>query len=113
MGAISQIYDRDERLEQALDAVVDIEPDFQNALLTAADADTDYEIAFAKAYLAAEGSIQARESAATVATQNYLKARNDAKAVKEFLRAKLKDRQDAVSARQTLLNADLRTNKAF
>lgn len=99
-----QVYikDKDERLEQAL-----------NDVLTAAESDADYDIAFAKAYLAAEGSIEARKAATTIATEKYLKARNDAKAVKEFLRAKLKDRQDAVSARQTLLNSELRTNRAF
>jgi hypothetical protein len=109
----SNPIDKDEQLEQALDAVAEIEPDFESALLTAADADTEYEIAYAKAYLAAEGTIQNRENAAKVASAKYLKARNDAKAVKEFLRAKLKDRQDAVSARQSLLRADLRTNERF
>lgn len=107
------IKDKDERLEQALSDVAAIEPDFESALLTSAEAETDLDVLWAKAYLAAEGSIDARKAAATIATANYLKARNDAKAVKEFLRAKLKDRQDAVSARQTLLNSELRTNRAF
>lgn len=109
----SNPIDKDEQLEQALGAVAEIEPDFESALLTAADTEADYEVAWAKAYLAAEGSIEARKAAATIATEKYLKAKNDAKAVKEFLRAKLKDRQDTVSARQTLLNSELRTNRAF
>lgn len=109
----SNPIDKDEQLEAALDAVADIEPDFENALLTSADAESDLEIQWAKEFLAASGTIDARKAAATVATERFLKARNDAKAVKEFLRAKLKDRQDAVSARQTLLNSELRTNKAF
>lgn len=113
MNTISEIYDRDQQLEKALDAVADIEPDFQSALLTAADADTDYEIQWAKAFLEAEGTVDARKAVATIKTEKFLRERNNAKAVKEFLRGKLKDRQDAVSARQTLLNADLKTNKAF
>lgn len=109
----SNPIDKDEQLEQALDAVADIEPDFQSALLTAAETEADYEVEWAKAYLAADGTIEARKSQATIDTAKYLKEKNNAKAVKEFLRAKLKDRQDAVSARQSLLRADLRTNERF
>lgn len=113
MSTVSEIYDKDQQLEQALEAVADIEPDFESALLTCADAEAEYEVEWSKAYLKAEGSIEARKAAATIATHALLKAKNDAKAVKEFLRAKLKDRQDAVSARQSLLRADLRTNERF
>lgn len=109
----SNPIDKDEQLEQALDAVAEIEPDFENALLTAAEAEADYDIQWSKAYLAADGTEKARAATATVNTERFLKARNDAKAVKEFLRAKLKDRQDAVSARQSLLSAEVKTNQRF
>lgn len=105
--------DRDQQLEKALDAVADIEPDFESALLTAADADSEYEVAYAKAFLAADGTIDARKHTATIAVEKYLRELNTAKAVKEFIRAKLKDRQDAVSARQSLLSAEVKTNRAF
>ncbi len=104
--------DKDELLEKALKDLEDIEPDFENAVLTAAEAEADYEIAWSRAYLEANGTIDSRKAEATVQTAKYLKARNDAKAVKEFLRAKLKDRQDTVSARQSLLRADVLTNRA-
>ena len=113
---VTDVYvlkDKDEKLEAALADVASIEPDFESALLTAAEAETDYAVAYSKAYLAADGSIQAREAAATIATERYLRAMNDAKAVKKFLEVKLKDRQDAVSARQSLLSAEVKTNRAF
>src|SRR5688572_27902372 len=109
----SEPIDKDQQLEKALDDVAEIEPAFESALLTAAEADTEYEIAYSKAYLAAEGSIQAREAAAKVATARYLNARNDLNAYEQSLTAKLKDRQDAVSARQQLCRADLSTNERF
>lgn len=109
----SNPIDKDEQLEQALDAVADIEPDFESALLTAADADADFEIEWAKEFLKADGSVEARKAQAVVATARFLKAKGTAKAVKEFLREKLRDRQSAVSARQSLLAASLRTNERF
>lgn len=113
MTSVAQIYDKDQQLEKALEAVANIEPDFHSALLDAADIDAEYEIEFAKHYLKGEGSIEARKADATVKTAELLKARNNRRAVKEFLRTKLKDAQDAVSARQSLLRADLRTNERF
>lgn len=110
---INQVYDRDERLEQALYAVEQMEPDYEKALIDAADAETRYRVRKAEEYLKAEGSIQAREAAAIIAVRQLLEERNRTEAVKDFLKVKMKDRQDAVSARQSLLSAEVKTNRAF
>lgn len=110
---LNEIYDRDERLEQALSAVQEMEPDFEKALIDYANAETNYRVRKAEEYLKAEGSIQAREATAIVAVKQLLETRNRAEAVRDFLKAKMKDRQDAVSARQTLLNSEKQTSRAF
>ncbi len=109
----NEIYDRDEKLEQALVAVENIEPDFEKALLDFAAAETDYDVAWAKEFLSAAGAVEVRKQTATINTKALLTARNNAKAVVQFLRTKLKDRQDAVSARQSLLTASVKTNQRF
>lgn len=109
----SQPVDKDEQLEAALDAVAAIESDFEKALIDYASAETNYRVRKSEEYLKAEGTEKAREATAVIAVKQLLEERNRAEAVKDFLKVKIKDRQDAVSARQTLLNADLRTNKAF
>lgn len=110
---LNQIYDRDERLEQALSAVEQMEPDFEKALLDYADAETNYRVRKAEEYLKAEGTEKAREAASIIAVKKLLETRNHAEAVRDFLKAKIKDRQDAVSARQSLLSAEVKTNRAF
>lgn len=113
MSNISEVYDRDERLEMALAAVEAIEPDFEKALIDHAEAETRYRVRKAEEYLKAEGTIQSREATAIIEVKQLLEARNRAKAVKEFLEEKLRDRQSAVSARQSLLTASVKTNRAF
>jgi hypothetical protein len=102
---------KDERLEQALADVEAIEPDFEKALLDYSDAETEYRIQRAEEYLKGEGTIQEREARAIKAVAGLLKRRNRAEAVKDFLKVKMKDRQDAVSARQSLLSAEVKTNQ--
>lgn len=109
----SNPIDKDEQLEQALTDVAAIEPDFEKTLYAVAQCDSDYEVEYAKAFLAAEGSVDARKAAAIVKVEKFLREKNKNRAVKEFLREKLRDRQAAVSARQSLLSAEVKTNQRF
>jgi hypothetical protein len=109
----SNPIDKDEQLEQALDAVAEIEPDFEKALLAYADAETTYRVRKAEEYLKAEGTEKAREATAIIAVRKLLEERNRSEAIRDFLKAKMKDRQDAVSARQRLLSAEVKTNQRF
>lgn len=105
--------DKDEALEAALEAVASIEPDFEKALIDYAEAETHYRIRKSEEYLKAEGTEKAREAQAVIAVGKLLEQRNRAEAVKDFLKVKMKDRQDAVSARQSLLSAEVKTNRVF
>jgi hypothetical protein len=105
--------DKEQALEATLDAIHDRETAFGKALADYADAESEYRVQFAKAYLAAEGTEKARNSEAIVKVERFLRERDRAEAVKEFTREALRDAQAAVSARQSLLSADVRTNRAF
>lgn len=110
---MSRSLDRDEQLEAALERVSVLEEDYEQALIKAAEAETEYRVRFAKAFLSADGTEKARNSEAIIAVERFLEERNRTEAVREFTREKLKDAQAAVSARQSLLSASLRTNNAF
>lgn len=101
----------DEHLEKALALMADREAAFEEAIKEYFDAESDYRVQKARAYLEADGSIQAREAQAIIAAEKYLRERNRMEAVKEFTKEKLKDVQAAVSARQSLLTASRRTNE--
>ncbi len=105
--------DKEQLLEAALDAVAVREQAFEEACIAFADAESAYRIRKSKAYLEAEGTEKAREATAIVKVERFLEARNSTQAVKEFTLQKLRDAQAVVSARQSLLAADIRTNKAF
>lgn len=105
--------DKEYYLEQALDAVAEREEAYGEVCKSYFDAESEYRIQKAEAYLAAEGTEKAREAASIKKVEKLLRERNRAEAVRDFTKEKLRDAQLAVSARQSLLNADLRTNKAF
>ena len=105
--------DKEQDLEAALNAVSEIEEGFEKVLTDAVNAKADDEIEYAKAFLKAEGTEKAREAQAKIDTERFKRERYRTEAVREFQRTKLQDAQAAVSARQTLLKANLRTNEAF
>lgn len=105
--------DKEFNLEEALDAVADREKAYQEACTEYADAESEYRIKKAAAYLEAEGTEKAREAASIKQVEKLLRERNRTEAIKDFTKEKLRDAQLATSARQSLLNADVRTNRAF
>lgn len=109
----SNPIDKDEQLEQALDAVAEIEPDFEKALNDEATKEHAFKVKQAEEYLKASGTVDERKAKALVTCKDVYLAHLKAVAVKDFLKAKLKDRQDAVSARQSLLSAEVKTNQRF
>jgi hypothetical protein len=104
--------DKEQKLEQALALLADREAAFERACLDYADAESEYRINLSKETLSASGTDKTRAAIALTKVEKFLKARNKAEAVKEFTKEKLKDCQTAVFARQALLNADVRTNRA-
>jgi len=105
--------DREQQLEKALNAIADREEAYEEACKSFADAESEYRIQKSREYLAAEGTEKAREATAIIRVEKYLRERDRLEAVKDFTFQKLRDAQMATSARQSLLNADVRTNKAF
>jgi hypothetical protein len=105
--------DRDQQLEAALAIVESLEPEYEKALLAKFDAESDYKTFKAKAFLEADGTEKKREAESIVKTEKYLRERNRTEAVYLFLKEKLADAQNTVSARQSLLNSNKRTNAAF
>jgi hypothetical protein len=104
--------DREQKLEQTLSTLADREEAFEKACLDFADAESHYRIQLSREFLKADGSVEKRKAEALVAVENALRHRDKTEAVKEFTKEKLKDAQTAVFARQSLLNADVRTNRA-
>lgn len=109
-----EIIDREQRLEQLLEGPLpEREAAFEESCKVFATAESDYRIAYAEAFLKAEGTEKARHSTATIEVEKFLRERDRAEAVKEFTREKLKDCQITISARQSLLYADVQTNKTL
>lgn len=104
---------RDEQLEAALSRVTELEAAYGEALVAAAEAESEYRVRFSKAYLAASGTEQARKSIAICEVERFLRERDRTEAIKEFMREKLRDAQAAVSARQSLLKVDTNNARAF
>jgi hypothetical protein len=108
----SQPIDKDEKLEGALSALAIHEEAFEAACVEYAIAESDYRIKFARKFLEADGTEKARHSTAIVDVEKELRERDRSEAVKEFTKEKLRDAQAVVSARQSLLYADVKTNAA-
>lgn len=113
MSRSTELTDKEQNLENCLDAVADRESAYQEACEKYADAESEYRIEYSRAFLAADGTEKARQASAVLKVEKYLRERNRAEAVRDFTFQKLRDAQSATSARQSLLNADVRTNKAF
>jgi hypothetical protein len=96
-----------------LTLLADREEAFELACREYAEAESLYRVRYARAFLEADGAVEFRKQTAIIQVQKELTERDRAEAVKEFTREKLRDCQSAVSARQSLLNATLRTSRAF
>lgn len=103
----------DEKLEKALNELAKREDAYGDAELAFADAAYNYEVAYAEAVLRAEGTVKEKEALATIGAKEALNAKLQAQATRDFMKVKVKDAQDAVSARQSLLASALRTNSRF
>ena len=100
-------------LENALSTITERETAFETALQDDANAEHLYKTEKAKAFLAADGTEKAREAKAVVESSKYLLDHLKKKAIKEFVREKLKDAQEAQSARQSILSYRGKTNFGY
>ena len=98
-------------LEESLKAVGNVEGEFETALNDSADKEYNYEIAFANAVLSSTGTnAETRKADAILKCQKELKEHLKADARKTFMKTKMIDAQNAVSARQSILTNSTKTN---
>jgi len=109
--SLKEIYPN--KLEQTLTEIYNREVDFGEALIADAEAEHAYKIAKATAFLSADGTEKAREAKSIVESDRLMLEHFRKKATKEFTREKLRDAQDALSARQSLLAYEAKSNFGY
>jgi hypothetical protein len=112
-NTVSDVYTQGSRLETALTELSSRETAFGEALDLDAVAEHAYKLAKASAFLASEGTEKAREAQSVVSSEKLFLDHLKKKAVKEFTREKLRDCQDALSARQSLLSSSVKSDLGY
>jgi hypothetical protein len=113
MNTVSDVYQYSSRLEQSLTELYDRETAYQKACTDEAEAEHAYKMKNASEFLGAEGSVEARKATALVACDKlYLDYLRKA-AVRDFTKEKLRDSQQALSARQSLLTASVKSELGY
>lgn len=104
---------KEEGLEGAIVTVFEREQAYEEAVTNAAIAEHDYKLKHAEEYLKADGTVDERKAKALKASANLHKNYLTTDAIRTFTREKLKDAQDVLSARQSLLSYEARTNFGY
>lgn len=104
---------RTEALEKAISAVADRERAYKAALERDAEAEYQFKIKQAQELLKAEGTEAVKKSIALVACASEYKEHLSATANKDFTKVALIDAQSAMSARQSLLTAESKSNFSY
>ena len=102
-----------EKLEVAMIEVDTREPEYGRLLDEEAVAEHAYKVRKAEALLAAEGTEKVKEATSVVESQKEFLRYLKAKAARVFMAEKLADAQSVVSARQSLLAYDGKTNLSY
>lgn len=98
-------------LEDALRIVGNVEGEYEIALNNSADKEYAYEIAFSTAILKSVGTnAETRKADAVLKCQKEFQEHLKAEARKTFMKSKMTDAQNAVSARQSILTNSTKTN---
>lgn len=99
-----------DRVEESLSEIWQRERDFETAIQEAAESEHQYKIAHARAYLSATGTVDERKAQALIECENLHKDYLKNEAIATFVKEKLRDSQQALSARQSLLSFEAKTN---
>lgn len=113
MQTVSDIYQYSTRLEDSLKELYSREQEFGQALEESAIAEHVYKMKQAREYLAAEGTEKARAAQATVACEKEHLTHVKTEATRDFTKEKLRDSQQALSARQSLLTASVKSDLGY
>lgn len=101
------------QVENSISEIYDREKAYETACVDEAEAEHTFKMKQAREFLDAEGSVEARKATALVACDtlylDYLKK----SAVRDFTKEKLRDSQQVLSARQSILSANVKSNNAY
>jgi len=86
---------------------------YKTACEKLADAEYAYKTNLAVKFNEAEGTVDNRKNSALIACKEQYKAYLKAEAVKDYTKEMLKDAQQVLSARQSLLSASVRSDNAY
>lgn len=98
-SSLKELYDREKALEQAMYSAVEIEG--------------EYKLKLAKEYRLAEGTVKDRENTALENCRDLYLAYIKADAVRAFTKEAMRNSQQALSARQSLLTASSRSDQGY
>lgn len=101
------------QLEQSLTEIYNREKEYEEACIADAEAEHIYKVKNATKFLEGEGTVDARKAQALVDCAKEHKAYLMANAVRDFTKEKLRDSQQALSARQSLLTASVRSDLGY
>ncbi len=101
------------QLEQSLTELYSREQALQKACIEAAEIEGEYKLKYAKEYRLAEGTVKDRESEALEKCAKEYLAYIKADAVRAFTKEAMRNSQQALSARQTLLTASSRGDLGY
>lgn len=97
-----------DNIERALTTLAEREKAYETALMRSASAEHAYKIKFAGAFLQGEGTVKEREMNAEQLCDAELKERLVSEAETAILKEKLRDCAAALSARQSILNFEVK-----
>src|SRR5687768_15366639 len=100
------------KIEKAIEEIFSRETDYAEACLSYAEAEHNYRMAKATAYLSADGTVEERKMKADKAVKAQMKAKLYAEAILSLTKAKLDDVRQVISARQSVLSAEMKVHMA-
>lgn len=101
------------QLEESLTELYSREQALQKACVDAAEIEGEYKLKLAKEYRLAEGTVKDRESVALEKCEKEYLAYLRAEAVRAFTKEAMRNSQQALSARQSLLTASSRSDQGY
>lgn len=110
---ISDIYKEASALEKSLTELYSREEALRTALNNAAEIEAEYKLKLAKEYRLAEGTVKDRENLALEKCKEEYIAYVKADAVRAFTKEAMRNSQQALSARQSLLTASVKSDLGY
>lgn len=110
---LNEIYKEAQNLEKSLSEIYVREQDFEKACNDDAQAEHAFKLKYAQEFLSADGSVDARKATALTKCSEEHLAYLKATAVRDFTKEKLRDSQAALSARQSLLTASVKSDMNY